>query len=74
MADKVDKSTKRKRHGQGSSKPSKKVAIEEDRIIKISQQDPDKWAPIIGKHSVDTYDQSQKGSVDWFHRSDHVLT
>jgi hypothetical protein len=48
MADTADKGKKRKRHTDGSSKPSKKVAIEEDRKIKISLQDGDEWAPIIG--------------------------
>jgi DNA-directed RNA polymerase I subunit RPA49 len=48
MADTVDKGKKRKGHTDGSSNPSKKVAIEENRKIKISLQDGDKWAPIIG--------------------------
>jgi DNA-directed RNA polymerase I subunit RPA49 len=48
MADTVDKGKKRKKHTDGSSQPSKKVAIEEDRNIKISLQNGDEWAPIIG--------------------------
>jgi DNA-directed RNA polymerase I subunit RPA49 len=48
MADKADKGIKRKRQAQGPSKPSKKVAIEEDRNIKISLRDAEKWAPVIG--------------------------
>jgi DNA-directed RNA polymerase I subunit RPA49 len=48
MADKVDKGVKRKRHEHPSSKPSKKVAIEGDRNIKISFQGAEEWAPIIG--------------------------
>jgi hypothetical protein len=48
MADSVDKGKKRKKHTDGSSRPSKKVAIEGDRKIKISLQAEDQWAPIIG--------------------------
>ena len=48
MADTVDKGKKRKRHTDDSSNPSKMVAIEEDRKIKISLQDGGKWAPIVG--------------------------
>lgn len=52
MADKADKGVKRKRHGHESSKPSKKVAIAGDRIIKIALQDSEKWAPIIGMYGL----------------------
>jgi DNA-directed RNA polymerase I subunit RPA49 len=52
MADTIDKGKKRKRRTDGSSKPSKKVAIEEDRKIKVSLQDGDKWAPVIGTNTL----------------------
>jgi len=48
MADKAEKSKKRKRQTDGSSKPSKKVAIEKDESIKITLHDADEWAPVIG--------------------------
>ena len=49
MADKVDKGKKRKRHTDVNPSPSKKVAIDDDRKVKISLLDPDKWAPVVGK-------------------------
>lgn len=47
MADKVDKGKKRKRHTDGSSKPSKKVSIEDTQNIKVSFREPEKWTPVI---------------------------
>ena len=44
----MEKSNKRKRNADGSSKPSKKVAIEQERNVKISLKDGDEWAPVIG--------------------------
>ena len=51
MADKIDKGVKRKRLESKLSKTSKKVAIEDDRKIKISFQEAEKWAPIVGTDS-----------------------
>ena len=51
MADKIDKGVKRKRHESKTFRPSKKVAIEDDRKIKISFQEAEKWAPIVGTDS-----------------------
>jgi len=48
MADKAEKGKKRKREIDGSSKPSKKIAVEGNKNIKISFQDAGKWAPVIG--------------------------
>jgi len=48
MADKVEKAKKRKRQIDGTSKPSKRVAIEDDQQIKFSVRETGKWAPIIG--------------------------
>lgn len=48
MVDTVDKGKKRKKNSDGSSRPSKKVTIEGDRKVKISVQNGDQWAPIIG--------------------------
>jgi hypothetical protein len=48
MADKIEKAKKRKRSTDGSSKSSKRVAIEGDNQVKISVHEVDKWAPIIG--------------------------
>lgn len=48
MADQIEKSKKRKKNADGSSRPSKKVAIEDDRNVKISLKDGDEWAPVIG--------------------------
>jgi hypothetical protein len=48
MADKSDTGKKRKRHTDSSSKPSKRLAIEDQKQVKISLQKADKWAPIIG--------------------------
>lgn len=48
MADRIDKEKKRKRHPQdGSSKPSKRVAIESNDNVKISLHAAGKWAPVI---------------------------
>lgn len=52
MADKIEKSKKRKKNADGSSRPSKKVAIEDDRNVKISLKDGDEWSPVIGMFSV----------------------
>jgi len=49
MAEKTEKVKKRKRVTDGSSKPSKKMAIERSTQIKFSHQEVDAWAPIIGK-------------------------
>ena len=48
MADAVEKGKKRKKNSDGSSRPSKKVITGDDRKVKISLQDGDRWAPIIG--------------------------
>ena len=48
MADKVEKAKKRKRPADGSSKPSKRVAIDNDKQVHVTLQQADKWAPIIG--------------------------
>jgi DNA-directed RNA polymerase I subunit RPA49 len=47
MADKVEKSKKRTRHTEDSSKPSKRVAIDGDKQINLSVHETGKWAPII---------------------------
>ncbi len=51
MAERIHKEKKRKREKDGSSKPSKRVAIEEDQQIKMSLVESDKWAPVIGMSS-----------------------
>jgi hypothetical protein len=51
MAERIHKEKKRKREKDGSSKPSKRVAIEEDKQIKISLVESEKWAPVIGMSS-----------------------
>ena len=48
MTDAVNKSKKRKKNVDASTRPSKKVVIEDDRKIKISLLNGDQWAPIIG--------------------------
>jgi hypothetical protein len=48
MADKVEKVKKRKRNPDGSVKPSKRVAIEENNQVNITLHQADEWAPIIG--------------------------
>jgi hypothetical protein len=48
MADKIEMVKKRKRNPDGSAKPSKRVAIEEDKQVKITLHGADKWAPVIG--------------------------
>jgi DNA-directed RNA polymerase I subunit RPA49 len=48
MADRIQKEKKRKREKDGSSKPSKRIAIEADKQIEISLLESDKWAPVIG--------------------------
>jgi DNA-directed RNA polymerase I subunit RPA49 len=50
MADRTEKEKKRKRHPDGTSKPSKRVAIEGDKQVKISLHEADKWAPVIGMY------------------------
>ncbi|KAF8865909.1 RNA polymerase I associated factor, A49-like protein [Acephala macrosclerotiorum] len=47
MADKVEKAQKRKRDTEDSSRPSKRVAIDGDKQIKLSLHETGKWAPII---------------------------
>ncbi|KAJ8064570.1 hypothetical protein OCU04_006899 [Sclerotinia nivalis] len=47
MADNTEKSKKRKKNADGSSRPTKKVAIEGDRNVKISLNDCDEWAPVV---------------------------
>ncbi|TVY86384.1 DNA-directed RNA polymerase I subunit [Lachnellula willkommii] len=47
MSEKVEKVKKRKRNTDGSSKPSKRVAIEGDKEIRISLPEADQWAPVI---------------------------
>ncbi|KUJ19884.1 RNA polymerase I associated factor, A49-like protein [Mollisia scopiformis] len=47
MADKVEKVKKRKRHIDDSSKPSKRVAIDEDKQISVSLLETGKWAPVL---------------------------
>lgn len=49
MSAEVEQDKKRKRHMDGSSKPSKRVAIEEeDKQIQVSVSEVGKWAPVIG--------------------------
>jgi hypothetical protein len=48
MADRSEKEKKRKREKDGSSRLSKRVAIERDKQIKISLLKSDEWAPVIG--------------------------
>ena len=48
MADRSEKEKKRKREKDGSSRLSKRVAIEGDKQIKISLLKSDEWAPVIG--------------------------
>lgn len=49
MAERTHREKKRKREKDGSSKPSKRVAIEEeDKQIKMSLMESGKWAPVIG--------------------------
>ncbi|KAG9245310.1 RNA polymerase I associated factor, A49-like protein [Calycina marina] len=47
MAEKIDKGKKRKRASNDFSKPSKKLALDPSKPIKISFPETDKWAPII---------------------------
>jgi len=51
MAEKIDKAKKRKRQAEDTSKPSKKVALDRAKNIKISLPETDKWAPVIGMAS-----------------------
>jgi len=48
MTDKGENAKKRKRSHDGSSKPSKRVAIEGDKQVKLTLHEADKWAPVIG--------------------------
>ena len=48
MSEHIEKVKKRKRNTDDSSKPSKRVAIEEDKEIRISLPEADQWAPVIG--------------------------
>jgi len=61
MAEKVDKGKKRKRPTEESSEPSKKVAIDEDKTIKISLHDADRWVPVVGKEAQFGIAFTQKG-------------
>lgn len=51
MADETEKGTKRKRTDKGSSKPSKKAAIE-DQNVTISVESSGEWAPIVGMDTL----------------------
>ncbi|KAK2628475.1 hypothetical protein QTJ16_001578 [Diplocarpon rosae] len=51
MSDKIEKAKKRKRITDGSSKPRKRVAIEEDKQLQVSVLEAGKWAPIIASTS-----------------------
>ncbi|KAH8588386.1 RNA polymerase I associated factor, A49-like protein [Bisporella sp. PMI_857] len=48
MAEKLDEGKKRKRHSDDGQKSSKKIAIEGNKIVKLSFPQADKWAPVIG--------------------------
>ncbi len=48
MAQKMEKVKKRKRHTDGPSNPSKRIAIESGKQIKVAFHEAEKWAPIIG--------------------------
>jgi DNA-directed RNA polymerase I subunit RPA49 len=63
MAGLVEKGKKRKKHTDGSLRPSKKVAVDGDRNIKISLQKEDKWAPIIGMQT--TLKDLPESSTTW---------
>jgi hypothetical protein len=52
MADRTEKGKKRKRRQEGSSKPSKRVAIEGDKQVEISLHEADEWGPVIGMYST----------------------
>ena len=65
MEDVDKKVKKRKKHTDGSSRPAKKVAIEEDRKIKISLQKEDEWAPIIGMQTTSQEDVSLESFELW---------
>ncbi|CZS93697.1 related to DNA-directed RNA polymerase A (I) chain [Rhynchosporium agropyri] len=47
MSGNVEKVKKRKRRTDGSSKPSKRVAIEDDKQIRVSFSETGTWAPVI---------------------------
>ncbi|KAE8446108.1 hypothetical protein EG329_012479 [Mollisiaceae sp. DMI_Dod_QoI] len=47
MGDKVEKTKKRKRRADDSSKPSKRVAIDGDNQISLSLLETGKWAPVV---------------------------
>lgn len=53
MSDKVEKVKKRKRNTDGASKPSKRVAIEDDKQIRVSVSDAGSWAPVIGTRALE---------------------
>jgi hypothetical protein len=48
MVEKMEKVKKRKRHTDDPSNPSKRVAIETGKQIKLAFHEAEKWAPIIG--------------------------
>jgi DNA-directed RNA polymerase I subunit RPA49 len=54
MADKADKGKKRKRNTDGTSKPSKRLALDADKQVKISHHEAEKWAPVIGMNIPST--------------------
>ena len=53
MSDSAEKIKKRKRNTDGSLKPSKRVAIEDDKQIRISVSDTGSWAPVIGTQTLE---------------------
>ena len=55
MVDKADKGKKRKRNTDGISKPSKRVALDADKQVKISHHEADIWAPVIGMNISQLY-------------------
>jgi hypothetical protein len=54
MADKADKGKKRKRITDGTSKPSKRLALDADKQVKISHHEAETWAPVIGMNITST--------------------
>jgi DNA-directed RNA polymerase I subunit RPA49 len=48
MADRIVNEKKRKRERNGPSRPSKRVAVEKDKQIKIALVESQEWAPVIG--------------------------
>lgn len=54
----MEKVKKRKRNTDGSSKPSKRIAIEEDKQIRVSVSDAGSWAPVIGMRVLEAKAES----------------